>query len=87
MPPTALPAGGAPRNAIRTIAVFCGFNTGSRPEYMQAARDLGAEMARRNIGLVYGGGARPCVIARLMLGRHLSATHSDKARCSQEAAA
>lgn len=58
MTPSAPPAGGAPCSPIKTIAVFCGFSAGRRPEYMQAARDLGAEMARRNVGLVYGGGGR-----------------------------
>ncbi len=64
--------------------MFCGFNAGSRPEYMQAARDLGAEMARRNIGLVYGGGARHVQPRGLCWPS--TAKQSDKAHCSQEAA-
>jgi len=51
---------------------------------MQAARDLGAEMARRNIGLVYGGGARHVQPRGLCWPS--TAKQSDKAHCSQEAA-
>jgi uncharacterized protein (TIGR00730 family) len=39
-----------------SLCVFCGSNTGRRPEYADAARQLGAEMVRRGIDLVYGGG-------------------------------
>jgi uncharacterized protein (TIGR00730 family) len=38
------------------ICVFCGSSSGSRPEYRTAAEEMGRELARRNIGLVYGGG-------------------------------
>jgi uncharacterized protein (TIGR00730 family) len=38
------------------ICVFCGSTSGRRPEYAAAARALGAELARRGIGLVTGGG-------------------------------
>jgi uncharacterized protein (TIGR00730 family) len=41
---------------MRRICVFCGSSPGSRPEYGDAAEEMGAELARRNIGLVYGGG-------------------------------
>ncbi len=37
------------------IAVFCGSRGGARPAYLQAARGLGAALARRGHGLVYGG--------------------------------
>lgn len=40
---------------VKRIAVFCGSSTGSSPIYMDAARELGKELARRKIGLVYGG--------------------------------
>ncbi|EIE19309.1 hypothetical protein COCSUDRAFT_25815 [Coccomyxa subellipsoidea C-169] len=43
-------------NTIRKIAVFCGASSGNSPEYLQCARELGHEMVRRGIGLVYGGG-------------------------------
>ena len=38
------------------VCVFCGSSAGARPEYAEAARDLAAELARRHLGLVYGGG-------------------------------
>jgi uncharacterized protein (TIGR00730 family) len=41
---------------MRRICVFCGSSQGSRPEYGVAAEEMGAELVRRNIGLVYGGG-------------------------------
>ena len=41
---------------MKRICVFCGSSSGSRPEYRTAADELGTELARRNIGLVYGGG-------------------------------
>jgi uncharacterized protein (TIGR00730 family) len=41
---------------IKRVCVYCGSNSGSQPVYTQAARDLGTELARRGLGLVYGGG-------------------------------
>jgi uncharacterized protein (TIGR00730 family) len=41
---------------MRRICVFCGSSPGSRPEYGDAAEEIGNELVRRNIGLVYGGG-------------------------------
>jgi uncharacterized protein (TIGR00730 family) len=41
---------------MKRICVFCGSSQGSRPEYRAAAEEMGAELVRRNIGLVYGGG-------------------------------
>src|ERR1017187_1849398 len=41
---------------MKRICVFCGSSSGSRPEYRVAAEELGAELARRSTGLVYGGG-------------------------------
>jgi hypothetical protein len=40
---------------INRICVFCGTNTGSRPEYGAAARELGRLLAEEGIELVYGG--------------------------------
>jgi uncharacterized protein (TIGR00730 family) len=40
---------------IKNICVNCGSNTGTRPEYLKAAVDLGRYMAENHIGLVYGG--------------------------------
>lgn len=42
---------------LRRVCVFCGSAAGNRPAYAEAARELGREVARRGIGLVYGGGA------------------------------
>jgi uncharacterized protein (TIGR00730 family) len=42
---------------LKRICVFCGSAVGARPEYAEAARALGREVAARGIGLVYGGGA------------------------------
>ncbi len=41
---------------MKRICVFCGSSSGTRPEYRAAAEELGAELVRRSIGLVYGGG-------------------------------
>jgi uncharacterized protein (TIGR00730 family) len=38
------------------ICVFCGSSPGLRPIYRSVTESLGAELARRGIGLVYGGG-------------------------------
>lgn len=38
------------------ICVFCGSATGARSSYAEAARRVGVALARRGIGLVYGGG-------------------------------
>jgi uncharacterized protein (TIGR00730 family) len=40
----------------RSVCVFCGSSTGSRPEYADAARRLGATLAARRLELVYGAG-------------------------------
>lgn len=40
---------------MQRICVFAGSNLGKRPEYQQAARDLGQELVARKLGLVYGG--------------------------------
>lgn len=41
---------------MKRLAVYCGSSPGADPAFAEAARALGAEMARRDIGLVYGGG-------------------------------
>lgn len=40
---------------MQRICVFAGSNLGARPAYLAAARALGAEIARRGCGVVYGG--------------------------------
>jgi hypothetical protein len=41
---------------MKRLAVYCGSNKGTRPEYAAAAEQLGALLAREKIELVYGGG-------------------------------
>lgn len=49
----------APGNGTaRNICVYCGSGVGARPEYAEAARELGATLAANGIGLVFGGGGR-----------------------------
>jgi hypothetical protein len=42
---------------VKNICVFCGSSFGRKPAYARAARQLGAALASREIGLVYGGGS------------------------------
>ncbi|PNK61266.1 TIGR00730 family Rossman fold protein [Psychrobacter sp. FDAARGOS_221] len=37
------------------VAVYCGSRTGNNPVYEQAAKELGAALAKNDMGLVYGG--------------------------------
>lgn len=41
---------------MKRVCIFCGANTGSRPAFVAAARDMGATLAQRRQGVVYGGG-------------------------------
>ncbi len=41
---------------MKRIAVYCGSNPGTRPEYAAAAEQLGALLAQAQLELVYGGG-------------------------------
>ncbi len=41
---------------MRRVAVYCGSATPADPAYVAAAKAVGAELARRGIGVVYGGG-------------------------------
>lgn len=41
---------------MKRICVFCGSGSGTQPEYVEIARDLGRLLAGKQIGLVYGGG-------------------------------
>jgi len=41
---------------VRRVCVFCGASSGRLPAYADAARALGAAIARRGLGLAYGGG-------------------------------
>ena len=41
---------------MKRLAVYCGSASPEDPRYLQLAYDVGAELAGRGIGLVYGGG-------------------------------
>ena len=41
---------------MQAISVYCGSSPGLKPEYAEAARQLGRALAGRGITLVYGGG-------------------------------
>ena len=41
---------------MKRICVYCGSSTGNQPIYTEMAEAMGALLARRGIGLVYGGG-------------------------------
>src|SRR5690606_62533 len=47
-----------PRNlpSMKTLCVYCGSNSGTRPAYAERARQLGERLAADGIALVYGGG-------------------------------
>ncbi len=42
---------------MQRVCVFCGSRTGVRPTYVESARAMGRALARKGIGLVYGGGS------------------------------
>ena len=41
----------------KAICVFCSSSEAVAPEFFAVAAELGAELARRNVTLIYGGGA------------------------------
>ncbi len=41
---------------MKRICVFCGSNVGAKQIYADSARELGIILAKRKLGLVYGGG-------------------------------
>ncbi len=41
---------------MTSVCVFCGSATGADPAFAAAAQETGAELARRGLALVYGGG-------------------------------
>ena len=41
---------------MKRLAVYCGSASPEDPRYIQLAYDVGAQLAQRGIGLVYGGG-------------------------------
>ncbi|KAJ7518008.1 hypothetical protein O6H91_21G050500 [Diphasiastrum complanatum] len=45
------------KSRFRRICVFCGSSSGKKSSYSDAALDLGKELVRRKIDLIYGGGS------------------------------
>ena len=41
---------------MKRLAVYCGSATPADPRYVELAREVGEALARRGIGVVYGGG-------------------------------
>ena len=41
---------------MKRIAIYCGSASPADPRYIELARDIGATLAQRGIGVVYGGG-------------------------------
>jgi len=41
---------------MKRLAVYCGSATPEDPRYVECAREVGAALAQRGIGVVYGGG-------------------------------
>ena len=41
---------------MNRLAIYCGAATPADPRYLELAREVGATLARRGIGVVYGGG-------------------------------
>ncbi len=46
---------------MKRLSVFCASSEGSKPIYMQKAFEVGAALAKNNIGLVYGGASVGCM--------------------------
>ena len=42
-------------HALRSLCIYCGSSTGVDAAYAAAAREVGAELARRGIEVIYGG--------------------------------
>lgn len=47
---------GATDGSGLSVCLFCGSSNAARPEYLQAARDFGRQLADEGVRLVYGGG-------------------------------
>jgi uncharacterized protein (TIGR00730 family) len=41
---------------LQRVCIFCGSSTGVRPEYRTAAQEIAMQLARREMGVVFGGG-------------------------------
>lgn len=49
--------GGTDDSMPHRLCLYCGSSAGARPEFAEAAAELGRSMAARGIGLVFGGGS------------------------------
>jgi uncharacterized protein (TIGR00730 family) len=45
-----------PVRRVRRLCVFCGSSSGARPIYAEAAAELGRELVKSGVALVFGGG-------------------------------
>ncbi|KAH7033337.1 lysine decarboxylase [Microdochium trichocladiopsis] len=54
--PNGTGAAAATNSKPMKICVYCGSSGGKNPAHLEAARELGTLMAKKNINLVYGGG-------------------------------
>ena len=41
---------------LQRVCIFCGSSPGVRPEYRRAAQEIALQLARRGVGIVFGGG-------------------------------
>lgn len=41
---------------LKSVTVYCGAAVGKNPEFAEAAKELGREIAKRNLRLIYGAG-------------------------------
>lgn len=60
----------SPAAPIRSVCVYCGSSETTKPAYLDLASRFGAELARRGLRLVYGGGAVG------LMGRCAKAAHA-----------
>jgi uncharacterized protein (TIGR00730 family) len=45
-----------PDDMLHRVCIFCGSSTGVRPEYRAAAEEIAIQLAKRKVGIVFGGG-------------------------------
>jgi predicted Rossmann-fold nucleotide-binding protein len=60
-----------PSRQIQRLCVFCGSSSGTRSVYAEAAAQLGRDLAKSKIALVFGGGSPNCMSSN----RCISANH------------
>ncbi len=74
---------------MKSVCVFCGSNPGNDPVYAEGARAMGAEIARRGMVLVYGGGAVGLmgIVADAALAPAARSMASSPARCARRRSA